>query len=179
LRTTIVLATAALVSLAYHINSTRLMGIHDSRANTCMYMFAAVLFVMGFVGWLQAQSGSQTRWLIWACVAALLPPGWTTHDLVQQPRRDDQRLPDLTIEQAWEQHRTHTDPPGYLITRAGTDRDRPLFAATWAGRDQEGAVDHPKDRAGCRADMWRDFHENGRHALLDQLTRGPAEEGSE
>jgi len=109
-----------------------------------------------------------------------LPPGWTTHDLVQQPRRDDQRLPDLTIEQAWEQHRTHTDPPGYLITRAGTDRDRSRFAATWAGRDQEGAVDHPKDRAGCRADMWRDFYENGRHALLDQLTQGPAdEEGSE
>jgi len=75
LRTTLVLVTAALVSLAYHINSTRLMGIHDSRAITCTYMFFAVLFVMGFVGWLQARRGSQTRWLIWACAAALLHAG--------------------------------------------------------------------------------------------------------
>lgn len=100
-----------------------------------------------------------------------LPPGWTTHDLVQQPRRDDdQRLPDLTIEQAWTQHRTHTDPPGYQLERVGEDRGRALFTAIWAGRDQEGAVGHPKDRAGCRADMWCDFFENSRHVLLDQLT---------
>lgn len=105
-----------------------------------------------------------------------LPPGWTTHDLVQQPRRDDdQRLPDLTIEEAWMWHRTHIDPPGYQLKRVGEDRGRALFTAIWAGRDQEGPIDHPKDRAGCCADMWRDFYENGRHALLDQLTRGPAD----
>lgn len=75
MRTTIVLATAALVSLAYHVNSTKLMGIDDSRAITCTYTFTIILFWMGFVGWLQARRGSQTRWLIWACLAALFHAG--------------------------------------------------------------------------------------------------------
>lgn len=75
MRTTIVLTTAALVPLAYHVNSTKLMGIDDSWAITCTYMFATVLFCMGFVGWLQARRRSQTRWLIWACLAALFHAG--------------------------------------------------------------------------------------------------------
>lgn len=107
-----------------------------------------------------------------------LPPGWTTHDLVQQPRRyDDQPLPDLTIEQAWQAHRERTDPPGYLVRRVGVDHGRPLFVATWAGANVDGSTT-PKDRAGCRADMWSDFYANERAALLDQLTRAPIDEAA-
>lgn len=108
-----------------------------------------------------------------------LPPGWTVHDLIQQSRRDRESLPDLTIEEAWTRHLAVIDPPGYQLERDGEDRGRPLFTAVWAGRDQEGPIDRPKDRAGCRGDMWCDFFENGRHALLDQLTRGPDDDNDE
>lgn len=76
MRTTIVLITLALVPLAYHVNSTKLMGIQDSRAHTCTAMFATVLLVMALVGWLQVRRMGQARWLIWACIAAWLHAGF-------------------------------------------------------------------------------------------------------
>jgi len=75
LRTMIVFITAILVPLAYHVNSTKLMGVQDERAATCAHMFVAVLFIMAFVGWLQAWRDNPTHWLIWACAAALLHAG--------------------------------------------------------------------------------------------------------
>lgn len=102
----------------------------------------------------------------------MLPPGWSSHDLVQHQRSDEPRLPDLTVEQAWLEHREFHDPPGYVVKRDGLDRGRPLFTAAWAGMDADGPTT-PKERAGCRADMWRDFDLNERAAILDQLTRGP------
>ncbi len=106
-----------------------------------------------------------------------LPPGWSDSDLTTQAAlRDGDASPDLTIEEAWAQHISIIDPPGYEITRTGTDRGRALFVTSWHGRDCEGTLSAaPKDRAGCRADMWCDFFGNSRHALLDQLTRSPGD----